>query len=612
MEKQKFDEEVKDRVKSMVSDRNGFYSRDVGDLDSARAALSGFGFDEKDREYRGELKPEITIPILDEWINATVSSYTASPFGLGLKAPSGKDISQLRMVFDKVQQENSLTDLVSTGLNKALGVGYSYLLVSSEIVDNELGLQDVIIREIDSRKVICDASEDPELDDCEMVVVVDVLKKDIAAKKYKLEKSQLISSQDSMYGIDIVLDSNTQCSVLTVYEKVQNGVIISKVVGNFVVAQATLALSRIPITRIYCDETYIEKELHYRGVYNKIAGLWKLANYGISEVQNRIATAPAANFIVDPTSIAQNSEDWESGSDSSVLGANSWDGSRELRAPQQVSKALALEEPLGVVSASSALIKEALGRPSGEGKQNETAEAVLARKATAEASVSKYLSNLKKSMKALGRSILDYIAICYDVPRDMDGVVIDAITVSGVVVTVDGGPTQATQREKSLQQVLLVGKMAAEGGNAQAMAKIAPIAITMSDMEPDIKQALMMAIGPQQPNALPPEVQQQMQAAQAQLAEKDKSIAQLQQALFEMQTDSKASLLKAQMDNASRERIEVMKLQAQGAQLDKELMAKTEMQTRELYADYMQAKEKAAEEAAKVQTPLFTNARVIG
>ena len=295
-----------------------------------------------------------------------------------------------------------------------------------------------------------------------------------------------------------------------------------------------------------------------------------------------------------------------------MLGANSWDGSRELRAPQQVSKALALEEPLSVVRASSELIKEALGRPSGEGRQNETAEAVLARKATAEASVSKYLSNLKKSMKALGRSILDYIAICYDVPRDIDGVVIPQISISGTVVTVDGGPTQATQREKSLQQVLLVGKMAVEGGNAQAMTKIAPIAVQMSDMEPDVKQALMAAIGPQQAAQVPPEVQQQIQAAQAQLLEKDKSIAQLQQALFEMQTDSKASLLKAQMDNASRERIEMWKLMAQGAQLDKELLAQSEMQTKELYADYMQAKEKAAEEAAKVQTPLFTNARVIG
>ena len=610
MKEQKFDTDVIERAKRMASDRKGVYSRDVGDLDSARAALSGFGFDEKDREYRGELKPEITIPLLDSWINATVSSYTSSPFGLGLDTPGGKDISALRMVFDKIQKDNDLTDLISTGLNGALGVGYAYLLVASDVVDSSMGLQDVTIRAIDARKVICDVSDDPELDTCEMVIVVDVLKKTAAARKYGIDERLLVSSQDAMYGLDIVMDAHTQCSVLTVYEKTENGVMISKVVGNQVVAQATLSLSRIPIARIYCDETYIEKELHYRGVYNKVVGLWKLANYGISEAQNRIATAPAANFLADRTSIANSSEDFASGSDSSVLGYDSWDGSRELNPPQQISKAMNLNEPLEAVNSAKALINDALGGVGNEGKETETAEAVLARKATNEASKSKYLGNLKKSMKSLGRSIVDYIGICYDVQREIDGNVIPPIDASGVVVTVDGGPTQATQREKSIQQVLLVGKMAVEGGDVQAMAKIAPIAVEMSEMEPRIKQAVLAALNPQGPS-VPPETQQQIATMQAQVVEKDKSIAQLQQALFEMQTDSKASLLKTQMEVASRERIEIMKLQAQGVQLDKELMAKSEMQTKELYADYVNAKEQAASEAAKVQAPLFTNASVI-
>ena len=618
--KTKFDEGVKERLRGLFDDQSTYHSRDVDDLDSARAALSGFGFDEKDKAMWGEMKPEVTIPVLDNWINQTIVGYTSNPFGLGLKAMSqNKDISYLRMVFDHVQESNALTDLVAKEFQTVLGPGYSYLLVGSEVVDTELNLQDVVIKSLDPRKVICGYSDDPELDDCQILAYYEVMSKEQAMSKFGLEYSDIRGSgRDVLSGFDVVEDSRTQCSVVSVYERVPEGVVISKIVHNTVVAQTTVPLSRIPVVRLYADDCWIEKVCHFRGVYQKVIDLWKFANYNMSLAQFRVANAETANWVVDPKSIAQNPDEWESGSDSSVKSASTYDGTSELRPPTQVSKETGVAELMQAAQMTQAQIKDLLGNPIGEGKQSQTAEEVLARKATSEASVSKYLANLKRALKSLGQSILDYIAICYDVPRFIGDQQIPAVDTSSVTVTIDGGPLVASQRQRVMQQLMLINEMATKAGVPGFAAKIIPVLLQNADLPEKEKQILMMAVAPQGPQ-IPPEVQQamqqkdmQIQQVQQAMAESQKNVAALQQALFEMQQDSKASLLKTQMEIESRERIEMMKLQGQGVALDKELMAESKLQTQKLMLEYQKAMTKANIEAAKIETPLFTSSKFTG
>ena len=617
MKKSKFDEGVKERLRSLFDEQGTYHSRDVSDLDSARAALSGFGFDEDDREMWGEMKPEVTIPVLDAWINQTVAGYTNNPFGLGLKTSGPRDIAALRFVFDHVQESNNLTDLISEEFSNVLGPGYTYLLVGSEIVDPELNLQDVTIKSLDPRKVIVGYSEDPELDDCPILAFYDVMTKDQAMQKYGLDYSDIRGSgRDVLSGFDVIEDSRTQCSVVSVYEKTPEGVMITKIVHNTIVAQSTIPVSRIPIVRLYADDCWIEKVCHYRGVYQKVIDLWKFANYNMSLAQYRVANAETANWITDPKSIAQHSDDWESGSDSVVKNASTYDGTAELRPPTQVDKTVGVAELMTAAQTVQAQIKDLLGNPIGEGKQNQTAEEVLARKATSEASVSKYLANLKRSMKSLGRSILDYIAICYDVPRIINDQQIPPIDTTGVLVTVDGGPLQASQKQKVVQQLLLLNDMATKSGIQGYTQKILPVIIQNSDIPQVEKQALLKASMPEGQAPLPPQVIQQMQQKdqqlaqmQAAMAESQKTVAALQTQLNAMIDDTVNKYRIAVLDNQTKIAIERMKLAASDMETQKQIQADFIAQQNELQAEITKEALKIRSQAPAV--PVFDKGRFV-
>ena len=44
---------------SFLTERSAYYTRDSSDTSLARSYSSGFAFSEEDREYRGEVKPEV-------------------------------------------------------------------------------------------------------------------------------------------------------------------------------------------------------------------------------------------------------------------------------------------------------------------------------------------------------------------------------------------------------------------------------------------------------------------------------------------------------------------------------------------------------------------------
>lgn len=572
----KYDESTLDAIRNLMNDNSNYYQRDVDDTDTARSCLSSFGFDEKDREYRGNLKPEISIPVLDSWMQQVTSTYTANPFGVKLE--SNKDITILSNVFKDVTKD--IYDIAAQALVEELGVGYTYALVTNEIVNPELNWQKPSIRLVDARKVVVGYSEDPELDDCDIAIVIDVIDKKKAQAKYNLDEYDLKGSRDVLYGYDVIADTRNQCSVVTAYERMENGVQITKIVYNKIVDQIILPLDRLPIVRFYGDTVYIDKEVHYRGVYHKIADLWKLINYSTSEMQARIATAPTANYIVDPAAIAEFEEAWETGSDSAVLPSRSWNGNEELKAPMPVDKNLHVSELQAASVQFMNIITQVLGSPSVESRQNETAEAVLAKKSTAEATVNKYLTNLKRSLKSLGKVCLSMISIAYDVPRLEKGYEIPALSdISDVEVVVADGPIQATQKQKNLQQVLAFYELAKEANVPNAFTTIGPAILQLSDMPDNIKAGLSrMFTQPQQ--QIPPEILAQLQGKDAQIQQMQKQMVNLQgyiqklEVILETEQYKIASQIQMNTDDNQTElQKQAMKASADNQQLQAKILA---------------------------------------
>lgn len=604
-----YEESVMDSIKDLMNDRNSYYSRDNSDLDSARSVLSGFGFDSKDREYRGN-KPEITVPVIQNWMNQVVSAYTSAPFGLQLVSKQA-DITPHRLVWEDITK--NITEIAAKALREELGVGYTYALVTNEIEDASMNWQKPVIKLLDARKVVIGYCEDPELDDLDIAIVIDVISKSKAKEKFGLDDYDLRGNKDVLTGYDVIMDSRTQCSVVTCYERIAEGVRISKIVYDRVIDQQILPLTRLPLIRFYGDESWIEKEVHYRGVYSVVSDMWKVINYGVSEVQARIATAPTANYIVDPKAIADNSEAWETGSESAVLPASSWDAEKQLNAPIPVDKNPQIDGIMNGINTMFTWVSTVLGSPTTESRQNETAEAVLARKSTAEATVNKYLNNLKNSLRSLGKVLLEMMAIAYDVPRVLEnGQQIPALSnIDGITIEVSDGPIQKSQRQQNLQQVLAFYGLAKES-NPQAFSVVGPAILASSDMPVDIKQAMapLFAQNPQQNLSMMQQQMQQMtQQNQQTMAENDdlkKNLAQLQIQLNEFVDDSEIKLQIAKMDNETKIYLKQMELAASNEELQTKLRAQFAESQQKLANELTK---KRLELQSKVETPVFSSTR---
>lgn len=572
----KFDESTMDAIKDLMNDRSGYVDRDRNDLDSARSVLSGYGFDSKDREYRGN-KPEITIPVVQNWMNQVVSAYTSAPFGLQL-ASKQADITPHRLVWEDLTR--NITEIAAKALREELGVGYTYALVANEVEDVPMNWQKPVIKLLDARKVVVGYCEDPELDDCDIAIVIDVISKSKAKDKFSLDDYDLRGNKDVLSGFDIIMDSRNQCSVVTCYERIAEGVRISKIVYDRIVDQQILPLTRIPLVRFYGDESWIEKEVHYRGVYSVVSDMWKVINYGVSEVQARIATAPTANYIVDPAAIAENPEAWETGSESAILPAASWKGNDQLNAPIPVDKNPQIDSIMNGMNTMFTWVSTVLGAPTTESRQNETAEAVLARKSTAEATVNKYLNNLKNSLRSLGKILLEMTAIAYDVPRVLgNGQQIPALSnIDGINIEVSDGPIQKSQRQQNLQQVLAFYGLAKES-NPQAFNIVGPAILASSDMPNDVKQAMapLFSQNPQQnPAMLQQQIQQmtmQNQQIQQKMTQMQAYIQRLEVMLETEQYKVAAQVQMNQSDNETEIQKTVMNIQADNEQVQAKIVS---------------------------------------
>jgi len=367
--KSKYDESVVDRVRDLISDRAGYSERDKDDIDLARSALSGWGFSEDDRAVRGN-KPEITVPVLNTWINQVISAYTASPFGVGL---TNNNDSTLAKIFEDAQHD--IVDISNEMLQNMLGVGFGYVLVETDIVNSEMGWQKPVLKPVDPRKVVVDYGEDETLSDCECAVVVDIISKKTAKARFGLDDYQLRGNKDILSAYAIEMDTKNQCSISNVYEKVDGGVRITKIVYDNVVEQTVWPLSRIPLVRFYGNDCWIDNQLHYRGVWQTIYDLWMKLNYSESEIQARMATCPSGWWYGDPKSIAENPEAFSTGSDVNFYPVTGWDKEKEIGV-QLMNKVLGLAELEGTSNATMTMIQNVLGSITPEVKANETADSI--------------------------------------------------------------------------------------------------------------------------------------------------------------------------------------------------------------------------------------------
>ncbi|HQB64858.1 MAG TPA: hypothetical protein PK616_03120 [Fibrobacteraceae bacterium] len=591
-----------EKLKDLFTNRSKYFELDKRGIDLARNVLSGNGWTEDDKKFFGEFKQNINIPLLSSWINEVKATYTNDPFAIGLTCDV-KDISNIKRLFENVLKENNIEDLMAESLEEILGTGLDYVLVTPKIVDPNYNLQTIELRRIDARKVIVDYGESRTMDDVQNALIVDIESHNKVISDYGLEERvvrMLAKSKHSFSDLDIDYDSSYQILVGTMYEMVEGGCKISKIIGDEVVKESKLIVSRIPLVRFTGLAVQLDGVKHFRGVYNRVADLWKMINYSLSEVQYRIATAPSEDYIGDPRGFLPYQDYFNRDNGSKIKPYQKFDADgNDLGDLKEVNRTPQISAYMDAVNVLRVIVSDSLGSTNANPLPNETAESVLTRKNTKQATVNEFMHLLQVSIKAVGELILELLPTVYDVPiiDAMGNLVREAVTdIVDIDVEVSDGPVQASLRLNQMQQAVAMFQMATAAQVPGAYQKFLPMIIELSELDVNYKQYLLQQLA----GELPVEAQQQLQQkdqiiaqANQQIEALQKNVAALQTELNEFVDDSEIKLRIAQMDNETKIFLKRMELAAS----NEELLAK-------LQADFMSQQAKLQMELAKKRLDL--------
>ena len=607
-----------DRVKKFMKESADVFELNNEDFKVSKRVASGLGWGSEDRKIWGDDRAEVTVNILRPYVNKLVAMYDSNPFGLGIKniGPQQRDLSMYRYIMDYVMKTSDFNVIISDAIRETVNDGIAYVLAYHE--DNGSGSFDIKLKKLDNRSVFFSTDcKEANGSDAKMVVHADVIDKQEAKDLYDFTDMEF-RQIDILQGFDVIDSNKKQCGLITVYEKTTDGVKVSKIVHSKIVDTTLLPIKNIPIVRFYGEMVTLKDINNWRGAYYFVADLLRSINFYASLQQERVACSPTTGYLVASESLDGKDSQFAkiNGAPRAYLAYKAYDQhNNQLPTPVKVQQEAQIADVTSSITGFQSIVTNILG-DSGttEPVINETAESVLLRKSNNEASISLYIRNAKDSSIAIGRVILQMIAMVFDVPRLINEVQVNPVeSIDGLDVVVENGPIAASQKEKNVRQLVAFGQMVANNPEA---AKLAPVIIENLDIDPKAKQFLIQTYGQNQQGQIPPQVQQQMaakdqQVAQmtTQMAEMQKTISQLQQALFEMQNDSRSKILIAQMNNENALKIEAMKANASQQELAMKLVAESEKQSAKLQTELQ--KEMIKAENTVPQTPIWEQNRFV-
>lgn len=326
----------------------------------------------------------------------------------------------------------------------------------------------------------------------------------------------------------------------------------------------------IPIILVSGNEKDIEGEVIYTGLINSAKDAARLYNYSRSAFAERVALAPKSPYIAAAGQI-ENYPEWQDANQTnySVLTYDPQEiGGSLIGAPQRqpasdipsgFSQDMQLSEhdiqgALGMYSAS-------LGQPSNE----KSGRAIVARQREGDTGTFHYHDNLSRSIRHLGRILVDLIPKVYDSKRilrivgqdgETSNVTVDPslpmasaklgkqtiynLNVGIYDVTVSSGPSYTTKRQEAAEGMAQIFQ-----GNPQLMGAIGDLFFRNLDWPgaEEIADRLKLMLPPNIQEAekkegeQSPEVAAVMAQAQQAIQQKDQSLQQAVEYIKQLQSD---------------------------------------------------------------------------
>lgn len=348
--------------------------------------------------------------------------------------------------------------------------------------------------------------------------------------------------------------------------------------------------TRIPIFPVIGDEYDLDGQVDYRGMVRDARDPQKMYNFWASSIAEAVALAPKAPWVAAKGQVEQYLEDWQNANriPKAVLVYDPKAvGDQLVPPPQRNAIEPAIQAMVQGLMEADRDLKSVMGlfEPSlGERKSSsESGKAILAQQQQGQMANSNYLDNLQRTKRSIGRALLEWIPVVYDVPRvehllNPDGKRKTAIVYSGEEnkpqegefpaditdiydvgvgyydATVSTGPSYKTEKEQTQAWLLDLFKvlpgLAALG---------ADILLEASD-DPSAQQLAKRA-----KQALPPHMQDETDPAaqvpmlQAKLQQAEQLIQQSHQMIEQMST----LLQSKELDNATKKEVAMIQANAQ-------------------------------------------------
>lgn len=409
-------------------------------------------------------KPSIKINATD--VNRVPDTQTGEETTLKIKSLSSSKeyelAETLQGIIKNIEYNCDAEDAYDVAFQSAVEGAFGYLRVRSDYLADDSFEQDLIIEAIENQfSVIIDPSaKKPDKSDMNWCVIDDTMLLEDFKSKYPNATAEPVSS-DNVDGMgawfsdktvrvseyftrepvtkEVALLSDGRSMYMDEIKKVvdellEQGVSIvrkrnvktyktlwRKITGADVLeGPIEVKCSTIPVIPVYGKSTTIKKKKIYRSAIRNSKDAQRMANYWDSAATESVALAPKAPFSGTPEQIEGFEDEWENANTKNLSFLPFNAQSPGDRGPQRQQPAIVPSAEISLSMQATDKIKSTMGMfdASVGAKGNETSgRAILARQRESDTGSFRFIDNLSKAIRRVGRLLVELIPTIYDTER---------------------------------------------------------------------------------------------------------------------------------------------------------------------------------------------------
>lgn len=409
-------------------------------------------------------KPSIKINATD--VTRVPDSETGEDTTLKIKSlSSGKEYElaeTLQGIIKNIEYNCDAEDAYDVAFQSAVEGAFGYLRVRSDYLADDTFEQDLIIEAIENQfSVVIDPSaKKPDKSDMMWCFIDDQMLKVDFKEKYPdasmepvntdsvddvgswfseqtvrvseyftrervTKKVCLLSDGRSMYKEDIegVVDELMEQGITIVRERNVKTfkTIWRKITGRDVLeGPIELKCSTVPVIPVYGKSITIKKKKIYRSAIRHSKDAQRMVNYWDSAATESVALAPKAPFSGTPEQIEGFEDEWENANTSNLSFLPFNKDNPNDRGPQRQQPAIVPSAEISLSMQATDKIKSTMGMfDASVGAQgNETSgRAIVARQRESDTGSFRFIDNLSKAIRRVGRLLVELIPTIYDTER---------------------------------------------------------------------------------------------------------------------------------------------------------------------------------------------------